>query len=555
MASSRTEMTVQSIDGLYVTGHELRVTHSHHASSEEGVYEGVYDEMEVSLGSTTSKVAVGKGVGLTGGLLMTITNQFEIDLPVVSENTRVIVALQGSLADEGLESDVVIVTGTTTAYPELTKNNLINNESGIYQTELARGIVTSGTILSFDDSHKTIITKNSGEKIDGKLSIVDPEEVQGTLAIVGDTSTALTLQGTSTSSRIKFKNGEGEYFSEFVTYDNDSGSIGLYVYPAGGGISTAKSQFEVSTNGAYVNDSRLLTEDEAFTQSTADGRYLKLTGGTLSGNLYFTGRDNPIQATGNDSGDLTLIKGKWQNENTRFNLQHSVTEDDLVRVVAYDINGDAINGLRIQSGDVYHYGTEKYLAYKADVMANSGDKNITGTINFTNTSVPISIENVTDTTLTSIGRVVNKSGDVVYGNLFRGENNNMTIYNVGYNTSGSIIAGLRCTTDGVYDYGSGGTLTLSTNLLQSEIESLEMQISMQEQIENQANQIELMQLQIQALANGETVPTELKTAKVESDESIELKSKLALKKDELNVQQEQDKAVSDNSPNATELEV
>lgn len=416
------------------------------------------------------------------------------------------------------------------------QNDCLNNESGKFEAPLFMYTSTASAVGTVTPISGVAINNDFVEK----LNVVNPQEIQGPLNInSGNTISILNLKSNSTGDKdITFKKSTGERVG-LIRYKNNEDGYSLFANYYDD-PNTPISSFRFDKTGAYVNNNQLLEVRNAFTQTSADGRYLKLSGGTLTGDLRIDGRLSPIRLTGVDTSAFSPYTSYWTNGNTRLKLTHN-NSDDSILLYSYNTAGAPSNGLAITSGSVTHKANNKQLAYKDDVILNSGDKNVTGSFNISSSSTPFNITNVTDATLTSIGDVLNLSGKHVGRFMYKGSGTNGEVWAVGYNSSGSsILVGTKATTDGVYDYGLGGILTLNASTITRNISIIETQIEMQNKIDSQQNQIDLLNAQMQAIINGVEVPTSLKSTKVQNDEIIKLNNELARLQAELKTQLELD---------------
>lgn len=163
---ARSEITVQTIDGLYVNGLEKRIVHRASVSNTSGILPTYGQLMKVETNPTdTTQLKVNKGAILVDGLLISVNTAFTFPIGTIANNTKCIVVMEGNLANDGAGVDVKIIKGTTTDYPTLTKNSMINATSGIYQEELCRGVANGSTLSQISYANVTYLKANWGEEI------------------------------------------------------------------------------------------------------------------------------------------------------------------------------------------------------------------------------------------------------------------------------------------------------------------------------------------------------------------------------------------------------
>lgn len=250
LGSARDEITVQTIDGLYVNGLEKRIVHRASVSNTSGILPTYGELMKVEKASDTTQLLIKKGAILVDGLLISVTRDFQIPIGTIANNTKCIVVMEGSIADMGSGVDVKIIKGTTTNYPTLQKDSLINSEIGIYQEELCRGYADGATLSGLDYSNVTYLKANWGEEIDN----IDDRVTSNTNALANkadkDDYVKLSKSGvTSTLVDMGYMNSDSKQLLRINNYVNSASENTMVYY----------QMFPTATSGTYTQNGIYMT--------------------------------------------------------------------------------------------------------------------------------------------------------------------------------------------------------------------------------------------------------------------------------------------------------
>lgn len=250
LGSARDEITVQTIDGLYVNGLEKRIVHRASVSNTSGILPTYGELMKVEKASDTTQLLIKKGAILVDGLLISVTRDFQIPIGTIANNTKCIVVMEGSIADMGSGVDVKIIKGTTTNYPTLQKDSLINSEIGIYQEELCRGYADGATLSGLDYSNVTYLKANWGEEIDN----IDDRVTSNTNALANkadkDDYIKLSKTGaTSTLVDMGYMNSDSKQLLRINNYVNSASENTMVYY----------QMFPTATSGTYTQNGIYMT--------------------------------------------------------------------------------------------------------------------------------------------------------------------------------------------------------------------------------------------------------------------------------------------------------
>ncbi len=141
------------------------------ADSQNGIINDY--KQSCSLSNTQSTITISDGAFLLqGGLIQVQGNEtVAVDL----DNTCCILAFEIDLTKENTETDFnqgkfKIVKGTTSNYPTLQKDDIVNNSTGIYQMEFARFVAGAGGISNFVDKRVFIDFTTMFENINTQVT-------------------------------------------------------------------------------------------------------------------------------------------------------------------------------------------------------------------------------------------------------------------------------------------------------------------------------------------------------------------------------------------------
>lgn len=122
-----------------------------------------------------------------------------------------------------------IVKGTS-SYPTLTQNDIIGNNSGIYQYELARFRTTTNGIVDFQDTRTFLDFESIYAEIEQHIQKIDEGSIYALKEIVNGTVLYENASGTTSQIELYQSIGNFDYIEIFYNFDNRvSDSVKLVV--------------------------------------------------------------------------------------------------------------------------------------------------------------------------------------------------------------------------------------------------------------------------------------------------------------------------------------
>ena len=184
-----------------------------------------------NLSNTTSTITISDGAFLLqGGIIQVQGNEtITVDL----DNSYCILAFEIDLSQENTETEFnqgkfKIIKGTTTEYPTLQQDDIVNNATGIYQMEFARFIASSSGITGVTDKRTfidfTTIFENINTQVQALIEELE-EQIQEAGNLPIDENEYNSNDSDGNTFNIKFRR-QGSIVSLHITATLLSGAFG-----------------------------------------------------------------------------------------------------------------------------------------------------------------------------------------------------------------------------------------------------------------------------------------------------------------------------------------
>lgn len=193
-----------------------------------GVSNNYKNGMEISTNGST--VTVQSGVVCIRGRFVEEDTSTSIDAGTSNNYCKLVIEIdldkENTSSSNFLQASYKVVTATSN-YPNLTQTNIVKNNAGVYQYELARFRTTSSGITDFKDMRTFLDFDSLYNLIKQKLAAIEDESIFGNYLSKEKYGAVLLGEGTNTSNSIQLNNTI-EAYKKIEVYNTANSLIGTY---------------------------------------------------------------------------------------------------------------------------------------------------------------------------------------------------------------------------------------------------------------------------------------------------------------------------------------
>lgn len=194
-----------------------------------GVSNNYKNGMQISTNGST--VTVQSGVVCIRGRFVEEDTSTSIDAGTANNYCKLVIEIdldkENTSSSNFLQAAYKIVTSTSN-YPNLTQTNIVKNNAGVYQYELARFKTSTNGITDFQDMRTFLDFESLYTLIENKLAELEDDSIFGNYMSKANYAGTVLGTGTSASNSIQLSSDIANY-KKIEIYNTAGSLIGTYI--------------------------------------------------------------------------------------------------------------------------------------------------------------------------------------------------------------------------------------------------------------------------------------------------------------------------------------